>query len=574
MKHLKYLLLIMVLVVFTTAVVNAQVARQFGARRIVLDNNDNIAANNISIIDVNGSLGIDNSGLASGTYPNTSSLMTLLAGSKTTNLRIDGGATWGIDVVNTNNSIRTSGSNIFGDGVGNDATTVNISGTGNLTLNGIAAPALPSPLSNLLYLNGSNQVQQTPGGVNIVTGSGSLNTVPLWTPTGFQLGNSILTQPTTSTMVITPAAGGTNVLTVNNFNNTSTALKINANGGTGINVDPASTGISIQATNTGINFASAPTTGIVLQALNTGIKENALASTAFGMSVDMTTNPVSTLGASVYFGQITGTSGTNVFGGNINAFSNNASCTGFGCTTNVNGTGNTNGVFASASSNGNGTVNGVLGSATGTGAATGILNGGIFSATGGASSAQIDGISATATGVNNSTTFGGAFSANGSTFANIGVSASVTSGAGGQNVAVDATASGANSVGVRTGAFSTPNTGIQVLSANATGVSIAGAPTAVSITSGNLILGSTVNTIATGNTIPNGQAIVDVNDNGNGATPATVVLPAAPTNGQVVYITTEDPQGVKITVGLSSVTISNAEVGRFMFINGTWRLEH
>ena len=267
------LFLILTLLIGTSGILNAQIARQFGARRFVLDNNDNIPANNIYIIDFNGSLGIDNTGLNSGTYPNTTALVSLLAGTKTTNLRIDGGSVWGIDIVNTNNSIRTSGSNIFGSVAGtNVSTTINVTGTGSLTLTGIAAPASPSPLSNLLYLNASNQVQQTPGGVNVVTGNGTANTVPLWTGAGNTLGNSILTQPTTSTMVITPLAGGTNVLTVNNFNATSTAIKINANGGTAINIDPAGTGIQLDATGTGISFVNSnPTTGINLRAATTGI---------------------------------------------------------------------------------------------------------------------------------------------------------------------------------------------------------------------------------------------------------------------------------------------------------------
>lgn len=186
--------LILSLFLITAGVLNAQPGRQVGARRFVLDNSDGITANNVVFVDVSGSLGIDNSGIVSGTYPNTTAMMTLFAGAKTTNLRIDGGSTWGIDVVNTNNSIRTSGSNIFGSLAGNVSTTVNINGTGSLTLNGIAAPALPSPFSNLLYLNASNQVQQTPAGVNIISGSGTANTLPLWTGTGNTLGNSRVTQ--------------------------------------------------------------------------------------------------------------------------------------------------------------------------------------------------------------------------------------------------------------------------------------------------------------------------------------------------------------------------------------------
>ena len=148
---------------------------------------------------------------------------------------------------------------------------MNISGTGNLTLNGIAAPASPSPLSNLLYLNASNQVQQTPAGVNVVSGSGTLNTVPLWTPNGNTLGNSLITQPTIAGIAVTPTSAG-NALTVNNFSAASTAIKINANGGTGINIDPAGTGIQLDATGTGISFVNSnPTTGINLRAATTGI---------------------------------------------------------------------------------------------------------------------------------------------------------------------------------------------------------------------------------------------------------------------------------------------------------------
>ncbi|MDP4235071.1 MAG: bZIP transcription factor, partial [Bacteroidota bacterium] len=253
-----------------------------------------------------------------GTYPNTSALLTLLAGTKTTNLRIDGGATWGIDVVNTNNSIRTSGRSIFGDNVGVDDATfqigtgsVSITGgagrtdnlfivngladatvaslaantvwdsringdqlvtgiqkiggsiwldgnsaihqivtdapinlgtknanttalitnnlqrlfidgagnttiTGNLSLTGIVAPPLPAPLIHVLYLNPSNQINQTPTTADIVTGSGTLNTIPMWTPDNFKIGNSIMTQTSNTGISVTPGVATTdNVLVVN-----------------------------------------------------------------------------------------------------------------------------------------------------------------------------------------------------------------------------------------------------------------------------------------------------------------------------------------------------------------------
>src|SRR5690349_14086398 len=106
MKNLLYF--VMALSVVIAADTHAQTPRLFGARRLVLDNNDLVVANNVYFVDNLGSLGINNAGNINGTFPNTNSLLTLLAGAKTTNLLIDGGATWGIDVTNTNNSIRTS----------------------------------------------------------------------------------------------------------------------------------------------------------------------------------------------------------------------------------------------------------------------------------------------------------------------------------------------------------------------------------------------------------------------------------------------------------------------------------
>jgi hypothetical protein len=249
-------------------------------------------------------------------------------------------------------------------------------------------------------------------------------------------------------------------LTVNNFDATSTAIKINANGGTAINVDPASTGINIQATTTGINGSVSGTASLL--------------------------------------------SGINI-------------------------------------------------SATATAGQTGLVYGGSFSATAINTSNQIDGVIATANGAaNGQTAAGGSFFSSGSNLVNFGV-VGTTLGGTGQNISFQAQVSGANSVaynvvGIPTTAFNTP--------------------------SGNIILGSTVNTIPSGGTIPNGQSVVDVNDNGIPALVATVILPAGATNGQICYITTEDPDGVKITVGLASVTLSNVEVGTFMFINGIWRLEH
>ncbi|MFI5265025.1 MAG: hypothetical protein ACHQM6_10960, partial [Candidatus Kapaibacterium sp.] len=46
--------------------------------------------------------------------------------------------------------------------------------------------------------------QQTPPGAFIVTGSGVLNTIPMWTPDGFKVGNSIMTQTGQTGITITP----------------------------------------------------------------------------------------------------------------------------------------------------------------------------------------------------------------------------------------------------------------------------------------------------------------------------------------------------------------------------------
>jgi hypothetical protein len=69
-------------------------------------------------------------------------------------------------------------------------------------------------------------------------------------------------------------SANTNVATINNPANTNTALKINANGGLGVVVDPASIGVTIDASLAGISFTGTqPTTGIDLTngAANDGI---------------------------------------------------------------------------------------------------------------------------------------------------------------------------------------------------------------------------------------------------------------------------------------------------------------
>ena len=112
---------------------------------------------------------------------------------------------------NTTSLVTNNIPRLFIDGTGN--TTI----TGNLSLTGIAAPALPAPFIHILYLNPTNQINQTPAGVDIVTGSGVLNTIPMWTPDGFKIGNSIITQTSNMGINITPGVPTTtnNVLVVN-----------------------------------------------------------------------------------------------------------------------------------------------------------------------------------------------------------------------------------------------------------------------------------------------------------------------------------------------------------------------
>ncbi|MFI5262950.1 MAG: hypothetical protein ACHQM6_00385, partial [Candidatus Kapaibacterium sp.] len=143
MKNLRYFLLAMSVIVLITVDLHAQTPRLVGGRRFVLDNNDLITTNNDYLVDNLGSLGINNAGNITGTFPNTSALLTLLAGAKTVNLFIDGGSTWGINVVNTNNSIQTSGRSIFGDDAGIDDATFKM-GTGLFQVTGI----VPSTSSN------------------------------------------------------------------------------------------------------------------------------------------------------------------------------------------------------------------------------------------------------------------------------------------------------------------------------------------------------------------------------------------------------------------------------------------
>lgn len=101
--------------------------------------------------------------------------------------------------------------------------------------------------------------------------------------------------------------------------------------------------------------------------------------------------------------------------------------------------------------------------------------------------------------------------------------------------------------------------------------------TVLTMNGGRIILQSTVSNISSGSTIPANVAAVVVGDNSVTNSPATATLPAG-TEGQVLYITTQDPDGVTITTTVNSVsvtvTIDDSEVGTFMYLGGQWRLQH
>lgn len=120
--------LLLVLMVVTSSFAQ----RTVGVRRLQIDDS---SGNLTWLISNLGSLGIGGSGETSGIFPNTNALLTIASGLKPIGLLIDGGSEWGLDLINSPNSLRTSGASIFGDGVGPDNIVFNL-GAGNFTING------------------------------------------------------------------------------------------------------------------------------------------------------------------------------------------------------------------------------------------------------------------------------------------------------------------------------------------------------------------------------------------------------------------------------------------------------
>ncbi|HYM20848.1 MAG TPA: hypothetical protein VEW28_07585 [Candidatus Kapabacteria bacterium] len=279
-----------------------------------------------------------------------------------------------------------------------------------------------------------------------------------------------------------------------------------------------------------------------------------------GINIDMNTNPAVT-GAAGLSISMTGQAGAVVNGINAQVGSSGGSINNAAITSSVfyNGSGSGQGISsaawlnAPAGSEGDGGVFVAYSSNAATGGTligsrsiadynagtTGSVIGTAVSAKGGANSSQATGAFISSNG-------------NGTAAPSVGVSVS-SSGSSSSNIGEIITAAGTNSVGIQV---------------------IAGSNTAVQTQNGRTIWGNAGPTaVASGGAIPTTAITVVVGDNGVALSAATATLPAG-IEGQVIYITTADPDGVKITVGLSSVTIASAEVGRFMYIGGQWRLEH
>jgi hypothetical protein len=450
-----------------------------------------------------------------------------------------GGGT-GVTVTGYSTSITTDDDGSFGNGVGADAQTFNM-GSGNMTmnttsdvivnlaaggsdliLNGIDQPALVFPMDNLLYLSPGNVVDQTPNGVNFVTGSGTFLTIPLWTPTGFQLGNSYLSQSsnvaggtlTSSERTIINSTVAGNMLTVNSFNAASTAIKVNGPAAIGVDVDPTTIGVMVDATSVGYQGVVTPAAVVN----GTGILMNVNTNSAGPVGFNITANNAGGVGFSqggILVATNTGTGSTR--GLDVSATGQVVGAGGVDGAivqgTNT-GAGLTRGVVAAGTSSGNGAVVGVQG--TGTSNGTNTAHGGLFQGTAAANNSF--GIQATGSGaVAGASSWGGLFSANGTGLGSFGVG-SVASNGVANNIAFDGTATGNGSIGVRINPNA--NAGVQItdVSANAPSTGLIINRTVATVQSNGIdINNSGAGTITTGinvrntggGTIPTGLNILN-----------------------------------------------------------------
>ncbi len=141
------------------------------------------------------------------------------------------------------------------------------------------------------------------------------------------------------------------------------------------------------------------------------------------------------------------------------------------------------------------------------------------------------------------------------------------------NATILTTASFSNYLPLAGGVLSTPSHAT-LLSLTST---VAAPATVLSMNGGRIVIQSTASTPSSGSTIASNVSAVVVGNNGVTNSPATITLPAG-TEGQILYITTQDPDGVTITTTVNSVsvnvTIADSEVGTFMYLGGQWRIQH
>lgn len=110
--------------------------------------------------------------------------------------------------------------------------------------------------------------------------------------------------------------------------------------------------------------------------------------------------------------------------------------------------------------------------------------------------------------------------------------------------------------------------------------STAGGPTAtaLSMNGGKFVVQSTAVSIAAGGAMPNNAAAVVVGTTGADGIAATATLPNSGQEGQILFVSTNDPDGVAITTIINGVTVTSlvddSEVGTFAYLNGQWRTAH
>jgi hypothetical protein len=219
--------------------------------------------------------------------------------------------------------------------------------------------------------------------------------------------------------------------------------------GSNNNFDVVLTTNSIERVRWGSSVAANVETVTIPATATNGIQVNGNAATTRGVNVDMSTNPVSTAGATAFNASVTGTAGNSVSGATV-------------------------GVTVSGGANGTGLL-GTSIAVSGAGQSTAIAG---TSTLGGTANGLAIGVSGSGVAIGAGQTTGGQFNAFGGTSTNTGVLATSTGGLG-TNIGVDVNVSGAGSTGVRVGASATPATGISVINATTTGISVSGAPTGV-----------------------------------------------------------------------------------------------